>query len=315
MYKKTTYSVYRYYSAFTSGSQFTNLEGKNIVVNLAGATDAQTLPFGTGSGSGNSSIILLTSGAIDAATDNAIYPAAALGNQKDIKAGAAADTRYYSFTTTGRGGAFVQATGSATFITLSKVGNATQTSVKVTDAVTHVKLAAGSPGAAGEASITRLTAGNKYVVYNGTNWFKVVETGAPTQVGNFADAITGSVALTEEGTPVTTISNLINGTTYTVYLYDVLGNGKSVGIDGTGNVDNGGKNAVLSISALTVNQSVTVAAGAGDDSTNIIFLIADTVAITVDTGELDAQEIKNTRATPANPLFYGFSDTEGVRHC
>ena len=233
MYKKTTYSVYRYYSAFTSGSQFTNLEGKNIVVNLAGATDAQTLPFGTGSGSGNSSIILLTSGAIDAATDNAIYPAAELGNQKDIKAGDAGTLRYYSFTTSERGGAFVQALSTDKFITLSKVGTATQTSVKVTTGYTHVKLEAGSPGAAGEASITGLTAGNKYVVKSGGNWYPIPATGIfdSTAGGLLAAAITNGAALDLTGDGVTTISNLTNGTTYTVYLYDVIAAGKEV--DGT----------------------------------------------------------------------------------
>jgi hypothetical protein len=145
-----------------------------------------------------------------------------------------------------------------------------------------VTLAPGSQGTAGDTKITGLTAGSKYLVKQGANWFAVQAGGtlasskaSPDLAA--ADSNLGALNGTE-------ITGLTNGTTYDVYIYGAVATGKQIGATAGGNVDlgTGGKNAVADISALTNGQSASIAAGAGtgaasSGTTTVILLIDDVI--------------------------------------
>jgi hypothetical protein len=145
-----------------------------------------------------------------------------------------------------------------------------------------VTLATGSQGTAGDKEITGLTTGAKYLVKQGSNWYGVVAAGTLASSKTSPDAAKGDAVALDSG--VTKITGLTNGTTYDVYIYGTVANGKEIGASVADDVvlGTGGKNAVADISALQDSTTATVVAGAGtgaspNGTTTVILLIDDVI--------------------------------------
>ncbi|GHU28354.1 hypothetical protein FACS1894164_20720 [Spirochaetia bacterium] len=135
-----------------------------------------------------------------------------------------------------------------------------------------VTLATGSQGTAGDAKITGLTAGTKYVVKTGADWKGVVAAGTLDSGTTLTAAIAAAGSLT--GTEIT---GLTNGTTYDVYALT----------DAAVDSSSGTKNIIVNVTGYSSAANVVTA---GYTGTKILVYVGAAITSATVTDEVVASQ-------------------------